>query len=238
MSEMKEQLKRIENTLKRLGSQMSMISLQPGDLRHAQEILGQLRSLVTFVYFSEDHQCRHCWEEEELLAELSVLDPKLGLEVHTIGKETGLAEQYDVQKTPCTIVVGERDYGVRYYGMPSGFEFRVFMQAIRMVSLGESGLGRELKDKVAKLDRPVHIEVFTTAQCPFSGVAMLTAHQLAMESEHVRGDVIDVADFPGLVEHYQVMAAPTVIVNEEKRLCGVASTEEFVDRILEFSEKV
>lgn len=233
MSDVNQKLSRIENALKRLGSRMSMISLQPGDLRHAQDVLGQLQAPVKFVYFSENHTCRHCWQEEELLAELSVLDPKLSLEAHSFAKESGLAARYDVQKTPCTILVGERDYGVRYYGMPSGFEFLTFMQAIRLVSQGESGLTPALKGKVAHLDRPAHIEVFTAAQFPFSGVAMLTAHQLAIESDRIRGDVIDVADFPELVERYQIMAAPTVVVNGEHQLCGVGSAEAFVDRILQ-----
>jgi alkyl hydroperoxide reductase subunit AhpF len=56
----------------------------------------------------------------------------------------------------------EKDYGIRLYGLPSGYEFGTLVDAILDVSRGDSGLTAETKEALAALPRPVHIQVFST----------------------------------------------------------------------------
>ena len=56
----------------------------------------------------------------------------------------------------------ERDYGLRFYGVPSGYEFMTLIGDIRDVSRGESGLSEETKLMLLRVKDPVHFQVFTT----------------------------------------------------------------------------
>jgi len=63
---------------------------------------------------------------------------------------------------PAVAVIGKKDYGVRLYGIPAGYEFGVLIEDIRMVAQGDSGLASETRAAVAKLTKPIRIQVFST----------------------------------------------------------------------------
>jgi hypothetical protein len=63
---------------------------------------------------------------------------------------------------PAIAVIGAKDYGIRIYGIPSGYEFGTLIEDIRLVSEGDSGLSPETRATVARLTRPVRIQVFIT----------------------------------------------------------------------------
>lgn len=209
-----------------------MLSLRPRHLKVIEETLARLAQDVTLVYFTQETNCRHCRQEKDLLVELADLASKLHLEVYNFAIDRHIAERYGVDKVPGTVLVGARDYGVRYYGLPSGFEFPPFLEDVVSVSEGTSGLAPGVKSQLAALRAPVHIEVLTQAACPFAAPAMRLAHQLAIESDHITGDVIDVADFPDLVRRYHVLAAPTIVVNETHHFYGALEEADFVDEVL------
>jgi alkyl hydroperoxide reductase subunit AhpF len=68
--------------------------------------------------------------------------------------------EYGVDKVPCTVVRNARDYHIRFYGLPAGYEFSSLLDAILAVSRGESGLKEESKEKLRKISQPLHLEVF------------------------------------------------------------------------------
>ena len=68
-----------------------------------------------------------------------------------------------IARTPAiAILAGEKDHGVRFYGMPSGYEFGTLVDAILDVSSGDSGLSEPTRTALAQLTRPVHLQVFST----------------------------------------------------------------------------
>ena len=56
----------------------------------------------------------------------------------------------------------EKDHGIRFYGIPSGYEFGSLVDAILDVSSGDSGLLADTRQALQGLARPVHIQVFST----------------------------------------------------------------------------
>ena len=48
------------------------------------------------------------------------------------------------------------------YGLPSGYEFGSLIDAILDVSSGDSGLSAPTREALAALERPVHVQVFST----------------------------------------------------------------------------
>ncbi|RCV65940.1 hypothetical protein C5S53_01280 [Methanophagales archaeon] len=53
------------------------------------------------------------------------------------------ADYYKVEKIPATIVEGEVDYGLRFYGIPGGYEFASLIHALKIVSSESSALSTE-----------------------------------------------------------------------------------------------
>lgn len=210
-----------------------MVALTPKDLKSLEQTLAKLQAQVTIVYFTEQVNCRHCRQERRLLAELADLSHKLELEVYNFTADRDVAREYGVDKVPGLVLVGQQDYGVRYYGMPSDFEFRMLLEDMVRVSSADSGLSPESKKRLSGLNARAHLEVLTTPACPFSETAIRLAHQMAMESDMVTADLVNVEDFPELAEHYEVMAAPTVVVNERHSFYGALDESEFIEKALE-----
>jgi alkyl hydroperoxide reductase subunit AhpF len=60
------------------------------------------------------------------------------------------------------VVEGAQDYGIRFLGLPGGYEFSNLIDSIVAVSTGEAGLSDETKTALAGLTEDVTIKVFTT----------------------------------------------------------------------------
>ena len=57
-------------------------------------------------------------------------------------------------------MLGATDPGVRYYGLPDGYELETFLGVIRAVAAGRSGLATRTIERLHTLTRPLHLEVF------------------------------------------------------------------------------
>ncbi len=120
--------------------------------------------LVMFTQSSEALECEMCGETRGLLEEIAALAPagKLAVEVHDFLAEADAKEMYKVDKIPAIAVVGAKDYGIRLYGIPAGYEFSSLMDDILAVSTGESGLSATTKSALARVNQPVHLQVYVT----------------------------------------------------------------------------
>jgi alkyl hydroperoxide reductase subunit AhpF len=68
-----------------------------------------------------------------------------------------------IQRIPAIAILGaEKDYGIRMYGLPSGYEFGALVDAILDVSSGDSGLSEPTRAALKEIARPVHLQVFST----------------------------------------------------------------------------
>ena len=168
---------------------------------------------------------------KELMEEVAAIEPeKVSLEISN-GPD---AERFGIDKTPAIILQGnDDDYGIRFFGIPSGYEFASFLEAIKDVAAGETELEEGISEKIAGVQTPVHIQVFVTPTCPYCPYAVRTAHRFAMASPHIRGDMVMAPDFPELSDRYEVMAVPTVVINDTVRFEGAIPEEEFADKVLE-----
>jgi glutaredoxin-like protein len=185
-----------------------------------REMLSDVANPVSLKVFTQSSECEYCTETRDLVEEIAALSEKLSVEVYDFEKDGEVAQQYGIDKVPAIAVVGARDYGIRLYGIPSGYEFGTLIEDIRMVSSGDSGLSPATRETVAKVKDPVRIQVFTTPTCPYCPRAVLLAHQLAMESDLVQADMVEVIEFPELATKYQVMGVPRTVINETIHIEG------------------
>ena len=131
----------------------------------AQEIRERLKEMVNpvkLVHFTQELNLEYGREAKQLLEELAALSDKLSVEVYNFLLDKEKVAEYKVDKVPATIVRNGKDYGIRFYGLPAGYEFSTLLDAIIDVSKGDSGLGPESKENLGKVTQPVHLEVFVT----------------------------------------------------------------------------
>jgi glutaredoxin-like protein len=132
------------------------------DRREVQAQLKVLTGPVKLVNFTQELACQYCRETEQLLGEVKELSDKISLEVYNFQLDTEKVAQYRVDKIPATVVEGSKDYGIRFYGIPLGYEFVPFLEAIKDVSRGNTDLLPETRAALAEVREPVHLQVFTT----------------------------------------------------------------------------
>ena len=123
------------------------------------EILKTLTNEVTILLFTQKEGCHFCTLARELLEELTALSGKLKLEIHDFVENSDLAAKYVVDKTPAIVLIGEKDYGIRFYGIPAGHEFTALVEDLIDVSRRDPGLPKDITGELAKVNQPVHIQV-------------------------------------------------------------------------------
>jgi len=200
-----------------------------------EELQANMKDPVRLVVFTQEMECQFCKETRELVQEVASMVPdKIKVEIYDFVKDAEKAKEFDVDKVPAVAIVGAKDYGIRYYGIPYGYEFNAFIDNIINVSKGTTNLSEDTKAKLKTLDKPVHIQVFVTLTCPYCPIAAGLAHKFAIESNGmVKSDVIEVAEFPHLGQKYSVMGVPKIIINERTELVSVVPEAQFVAHILQ-----
>jgi glutaredoxin-like protein len=197
----------------------------------AGELLAKVANPVKLVLFTQEMECQFCREARSVVEELAALSDKLSVEVFDMAKDSAKAAEFGVDKVPAICVTGDKDYGIRYYGVPAGFEFTSLLSLIELVGARNGGLKAETMTKLAGLTSTADIQMFVTLTCPVCPMAALTAARFAMESDKVSLSIIDATEFPQLAGIYNVMAVPRTVVNRGHAFEGVVPEERFVDEI-------
>lgn len=211
-----------------------MAILRDEDKKAVQERLAGMTGDVKLIYFTQELECQYCRETGELLGELAELSDKLTVEVHNFQSDKDVAETYKVDKIPATVIVGAdgEDRGIRYYGIPSGYEFASLLEDILMISANDSGLDEETRKALAELKGDVHMQVFVTPTCPYCPAAVRLAHQMAFESGKVIADMVEATEFPHLAMKYNVQGVPRTVINESHAVEGAMPEAAVLQEVL------
>ena len=124
--------------------------------------LEEVQNDVKLILFTQSLNCESCPETETLLKELAALSEKLTLETYNPHVDREKAEQYKVTRAPTLILEGDRDYGIRFTGMPGGYEFASLLEDIISVGRRSSGLSDASREKVKAVTEPLNLKVFVT----------------------------------------------------------------------------
>jgi alkyl hydroperoxide reductase subunit AhpF len=123
----------------------------------------QLANPVRLAVFSQALADPESEQVRRLVEELAALDPRLSVESYNFVLDKETVEALGIARIPAIAIMGaEKDYGIRMYGLPSGYEFGTLVEAILDVSRADSGLSEETRSGLQELTRPVHLQVFST----------------------------------------------------------------------------
>jgi glutaredoxin-like protein len=210
------------------------MSLIPDE--HREHIKNQLAEIVVnpvrVIMFTQELECQYCSQTKQLVTEIATLNDKIQAEVHDFVADTELAKQHGIDKVPAIVLLGQKDYGIRLYGLPYGYEFQTLLSALAIVSQGKTDLSEETKSKLRLITVPVHIQVFVTLTCPHCPAAASMAHKFAFENDLIKADVIDANEFPQLAMKYGVMGVPKIVVNEKIEFVGAVPENMFLEHVL------
>lgn len=202
--------------------------------------LSVLTKNVKLIMFTQELECQYCRETKQILTELSEVSDKISLEVKNFVNDKTDAEKLGVDKIPATVVVDEngKDYGIKFYGIPSGYEFASLLEDIKLLGTGITGFDPQTENEIKNLDSDVHMQVFVTPTCPYCPQAVITAHKFAYLNERVKSDMIEATEFPHLSNKYNVRGVPRTVINENTFIEGAAPEQMVFDKVKEALEQV
>ncbi len=187
---------------------------------------------VRIVMFTQEVECQYCSQTRRLAEEMAQLSDKVTAEVYDFVKDQDKAKELGIDKIPALAVIGKKDYGVRIYGMPFGYELQTFVEAIINVSKGSTDLSRKTRDVLKDIKSPVQIKVFVTLTCPHCPGAAAIAHKLAVEYDNIKADVIEGGEFPDLNMKYNVMGVPKIVINDKVDFVGEFNEDLFAEHVV------
>ena len=210
------------------------VSLIPEDRKEQlkSELATKMEKPVKIVMFTQEVECSYCAGTRQLVQELAALNDKIIVETYDFVADDEKAKGYRIDKIPALAMIGEKDYGVRIYGMPYGYELQTLLGAVINVSAGKTDISEETRKILGEVKVPVQIQVFVTLTCPHCPIVAAIAHKFAVENSFIRADVIDIGEFPHLAQKYAVIGVPKTVINEKIEFVGVLSEDLFAEHVV------
>ncbi len=209
-----------------------MAFLQDKDKEYIRTVFSGMKEKVKITFFTQEIGCQYCGDTLKILDETSALSDKIELNVKYFSKDKLDVEKYKIDKTPAIIIEGEKDYGIRFYGIPSGYEYSSLLENIVDTSKGESGLMPQSKELVKQIENHIHLQVFVTPTCPHCPGAVKLAHKLAIENDNIISDMIEATEFPELSMRYGVRGVPRTMVGKDFSVEGAVQEHQFVQKVI------
>ena len=127
----------------------------------------QLQQPVQVLFFGKQTDCDYCTDTRQLVGEVVELSDMIEIRDYDLEQDAEIASQYNVDKAPGLVIAAKDngqivDYGIRFAGIPSGYEFSTLIQSLVLVSGRQSGLKEKTRKFLNELKKPVHLLVFTT----------------------------------------------------------------------------
>ena len=146
-----------------------MALLAPADQETLRESFSEMTAPVRLLFFTQTIDCEPCVQTMRILDELPPLSDRITIEEVNFVLDKDKAAQYAVDRVPAIAVLGQNGSGettedsrIRFLGTPSGYEFISLVQAIRLVGGAGSTLTDDNRRRIAAVDKPVTMQVFTT----------------------------------------------------------------------------
>ena len=201
----------------------------------AQDLVDRLTALpiaVRLVFFTQTFGCETCLQARQVVDQIASLSDQVTVEEYNLVLDKAKVAEFGVDRAPAIAVLADKDLGLRYYGVPEGYETASLVDAVVLAAQGDLGLSPESLAAVAAVDRPVDIKVFVTPTCVYCPKVAGLAYRLAAASEHITASVIEATGFPELLQRYRVTGVPKTVVDGRIEILGVQPEDVFVKEAL------
>jgi alkyl hydroperoxide reductase subunit AhpF len=125
--------------------------------------LGKLAGPVKLIVFTTQLGASESMvETERLVQEVAECSDQVTVELLNLHIDRARAEGYEIDRAPAIVVEGAQDYGIRFFGIPMGYEFTNLIDSMIAASSGTPALRADTLERLGGLRERVHIQVFAT----------------------------------------------------------------------------
>jgi alkyl hydroperoxide reductase subunit AhpF len=115
------------------------------------------------LYVPGRRACRTCADTEALMTEVAGFSDNIDLEIVNVTTAPETAAEWGVSITPTIAVCRESDQGVRFVGLPGGYEFTSFIETLVSAGAGNgSHLTPGTLERLAAVSDDIDIKTFIT----------------------------------------------------------------------------
>ena len=198
-----------------------------------KDVLNNMKDEVQIINFTQEIECPMCRETRQFVEEIGSLSDKLKVKVYNFVRDREMSVKYRIDKIPAIVLLDKEgnDHGIRFFGLPGGYEINSFLGSIIELSGKREPIPEDIMKRIKAVDRDVHIQVFVGLGCPHCPAAVSTAHRLAMENSRIKADMIDASNFVPLSQKYNVTGVPKIVINDKFELMGDHPVNTFLDVI-------
>ena len=107
-----------------------------------------------------------------------------------------------------------RPTGLAFHGVPSGHEFNSFVLGLYNAAGPGQALDADATARIAAIKEPVNIMLLVSLTCTMCPETVLAAQRIAAANPLVRAEAYDVAHFPDIKDHYNVMSVPCIVITK------------------------
>ncbi|TYB30576.1 MAG: hypothetical protein FXF47_08510, partial [Candidatus Mcinerneyibacterium aminivorans] len=116
------------------------------------------------------------------------------------------------------------------YGVPSGYEFGVFLETIDLISNKNiTHLSEELVDYFKMIDECINNKIFVVPECQHSPLLVKILITSSYLNKNIKTEVYQINDFPELQKKYSIEGVPTTIINSEYAFVGMQPERKLIE---------
>jgi alkyl hydroperoxide reductase subunit AhpF len=123
------------------------------------------------------------------------------------------------------------DLGVRFIGLPAGYQMTSLISAIQSVAFRGMTSEAMTRIQLKKLKTDVSLELITSAEDEAGTVMAHRACNLAVASPQIRTYIIMGDAFPQVVIRYSINRVPHLVINERVHLEGIVDENVILEHI-------
>jgi len=185
------------------------MGLSESEVIKAEKMLESMKSPVIVKIFENSDEFSA--ELKEFMSNLSNLSNKIKVERMKSNEEVSHP----------AIALTEN---IVYHAIPSEMEFEPFLRTLIRISNADSELPEKIREKLKNVG-DVEVVVFVMPVCPHCAKVVERVNQFAIENPSINAKIVDVSHFPDLGSRYDIMSAPTVVINEKIKLVSPSEDE-------------
>jgi len=125
-------------------------------------ILGKMKGPVRLSYFTQEFECAACRDTHTFVDEFAGMSDAIKLSVYDFQKDREAADRLHIDKIPAIAMADKdgTDTGIRFFGLPGGYEINSFIGSLIEVSGLREPLKEPVASRIAAIQKDVHIQVF------------------------------------------------------------------------------
>lgn len=161
-------------------------------------------------------------EMRELLQEIAEMSPQISFvdDVHS-----------DSRKPSFQIKQPDGEEKIRFAGIPMGHEFTSLVLALLHTGGHPTKLSEEVIDQIKNLEGEYHFETYISLSCQNCPEVVQALNVMAIHNPNISHTMIDGALFQDEVDERQIMAVPTVYLNDKSFGQGRMSLPEIIAKL-------